>query len=347
MSRNEWLTYFERELEPHIVSMSYPNKRTFLIARKVVEIRFSSEELSLLLSNALAHREVDSSEVDPSEGTHSEILDSSAPDLKVYVVLRSEIPQRAPAAISCAMQKDISWRFHGDSSIIELYSANKSCAYCIIDDATSIKYWTLASPFRRIFDWFFSRHGVEMIHGAAIGIGEKAVLITGPGGSGKSTTAMQCYLAGLNYFSDDHVAVSGDGVVHGMYRTLKVLHNNPFFSTALGRVLPCNADKKVFVLDSPSVDTLPQSASIEAVLVPRFTESLETRINKADVTHRAPELSPFALKQSRWITSAQGSILRGLMNSLPCYFLELGSEIARVPSIIRDFCSNTDVHVID
>jgi hypothetical protein len=332
MSRAEWLSHFEEKLEPHIHSLCFTDSRKFLIAQKVIVIHFLSGEVCALLTDALAHRE---------------IFDDSPPVLSVYVVQRSDVTPKCQVSNASSRRPSRLWRFHGDPSVIELYSPDLSRAYCLIDDARTLKFWTLASPFRRILDWFFTGHGIEIVHGAAVGVGNKAVLITGPGGSGKSTTGMKCYADGMNYLGDDHVAITQDGTAYGIYRSLKVRNDNSFAVAGLGRILPCQGEKKVLMLESTSALKFPQSASLEGVLIPRITSGVATHVRQHEFGKVPPELLPFALKQSDWLSSLQCSVLTTLVESLPCFDLVLGSENHAIPTIIKEFCSGSCSYVHD
>lgn len=50
-----------------------------------------------------------------------------------------------------------------------------------------------------------------MIHAAAVGVGGKGVLLTGRGGSGKSTLSISCLLEGMDFVADDYTLISGQG----------------------------------------------------------------------------------------------------------------------------------------
>ena len=52
--------------------------------------------------------------------------------------------------------------------------------------------------------------GYQLVHAAAVGSEAGAVLISGKGGLGKSTTALSCLGKGLTYVGDSHVVVQLD-----------------------------------------------------------------------------------------------------------------------------------------
>ena len=58
-------------------------------------------------------------------------------------------------------------------------------------------------------------HQMYMIHAALVGSGGKGVLLCGAGGRGKSTLAISCLLAGMDYVSDDYTLLSAEGPLTG------------------------------------------------------------------------------------------------------------------------------------
>jgi hypothetical protein len=71
-------------------------------------------------------------------------------------------------------------------------------------DIAEIPPWELAIPFRTVFNSWFQRLGGQIIHGAAVGDANNAVILTGIGGAGKSSTALSCLThPNLYYLSDD------------------------------------------------------------------------------------------------------------------------------------------------
>ena len=118
-------------------------------------------------------------------------------------------------AVRCAVD------IHTDSLIIFNHAQNSSLTWypSIVD----LPAWAKASPFRIILSWLCNRHRMQIVHGAAVAIDGRAVLLAGAGGSGKSTTALACALAGLGYLGDDYCAVEpGAGKVHMVYQTAKL-----------------------------------------------------------------------------------------------------------------------------
>ena len=73
--------------------------------------------------------------------------------------------------------------------------------------ADQVPLWERAMPLRIVLRWALRDAGLALVHGAAVGDGDRMALLVGPGGSGKSTLALAALAAGWRYVSDDYCAV--------------------------------------------------------------------------------------------------------------------------------------------
>jgi len=69
-----------------------------------------------------------------------------------------------------------------------------------VQKAETLQYWVHAKPLRTLFHWWMEKNGCQVLHAASVGTQEGAVLLTGKGGIGKSTTALSCLRSGLYYW---------------------------------------------------------------------------------------------------------------------------------------------------
>jgi hypothetical protein len=92
-------------------------------------------------------------------------------------------------------------------------------------------------PFRVLLRWWTESTPYLWTHAAAVGEGGNGVLITGVGGSGKSSTALAVTGRRLQFLSDDYVLVGPDRVASSIYASLRIRQNmvsrftsvNPWF----------------------------------------------------------------------------------------------------------------------
>jgi len=227
---------------------------------------------------------------------------------------------------------------HTQSLIVADFDARRSFVW--YPDLSALPAWAHASPFRIPLSWALAEQGLQMVHGAAVTHGGRAVLLCGAGGSGKSTTALAAALDGFGYVGDDYCAIdSAELEVHMVYRTAKVL-------TTTLRLLPrlqpwiVNADRtndeKGVIFLEPYQVQLVTSAPLRCLLLPRLTAGGTPRIvaaSRADAIHA---LLPSTIGGLMGGTaSTPGHILR-LASRLPAYHLEIGPDIGRVLDLIRN-----------
>jgi hypothetical protein len=67
-------------------------------------------------------------------------------------------------------------------------------------------------------------NGCQVLRAGAVGTHERAELLTGKGGIGKSTTALSCLRSGLSYLADDYLIVrlEPEPIVYSLYCTAKL-----------------------------------------------------------------------------------------------------------------------------
>ena len=97
-----------------------------------------------------------------------------------------------------------------------------------LDDLRRLPYWALAAPFRGAIAMLLQPHGIQLVHGAAIGRPDGVIFLTGYGGTGKSTTSLSCLRRGLTVLGDDYVGLKVPATpgalptVHRVFSSLKL-----------------------------------------------------------------------------------------------------------------------------
>lgn len=131
---------------------------------------------------------------------------------------------------SCAAAPDASATVFYDAGSAQPSVVDAAAGFGVvaIDDVRRLPAWALAAPLRSQFALLLQPHGVQLIHGAAIGSPDGVVVLTGHGGSGKSTTSLSALRRGLTVLGDDYVAVRAPAAagalptVHRVFSSLKV-----------------------------------------------------------------------------------------------------------------------------
>jgi hypothetical protein len=214
-----------------------------------------------------------------------------------------------------------------------------------VGSAFELAYWDQACPIRQILFWWLGSRGCLQVHGASIGTATGGVLVVGKGGSGKSTVALSSLGTDLLYAGDDYVAVRVEPSprVESLYCSGKLEPDH--VHTLLPHLLPllANADridseKAVLYVQEHFADQTTSGFPLRAVLVPRVAASQrESRIVESSRASAFAALAPSTILQLHTADSGAFALMSQLIERVPCYGLELGSEVAAIPGTIAEF----------
>ena len=179
--------------------------------------------------------------------------------------------------------------------------------------------------------WYID-NGVSLVHAGLVADGDRGALLAGPGGSGKSTTALACCAAGFDYLGDDHVGIAETAAGfegHALRATARidpaVLAAHPFLACG-GVASPGDDGKTVLALAERRRRS---RTPITVVLLPRRS-SAQTGLSPAPAGAALRALAPTSLVGliggGRWGMGRLAALLR----STPAFWLDLagGPEAA-------------------
>lgn len=202
--------------------------------------------------------------------------------------------------------------------------------------------WDWASPLRAILHWWLGLHGVLQVHGGAVGIdGGGGALIVGRGGSGKSTTSLACLSAGLLYAGDDFVGLQRRPVpyVHSLYGSGKLethqIERFPHLLPAVANAERLPEEKAVLYAANAPSGALTAGFPLRAVLVPKVVAlEPETRAVPVSPATALAALAPSTIFQLHPPQQNGLAEMAALVRDVPCYTLELGSDIGAIPAAV-------------
>ena len=208
-------------------------------------------------------------------------------------------------------------------------------------DPAELLSWDWASPLRAILHWWLGRHGIMQVHGGAVGTPDGGVLVVGRGGSGKSTTTLACLSAGLRYAGDDFVGiqVEPEPWVHSLYSSGKLethhLERFPALRSAVANPVR-RPEEKVILLAATAVPGAPIAGfPLRAVLVPRIVgEEPDTHVVPTSRAAALAALAPSTIFQLHPPHPEGLAFMATLVRQVPCFSLELGSDVQRIPRAI-------------
>lgn len=228
----------------------------------------------------------------------------------------------------------------GPCHIMSLYDRQRNLAVYWIDDCRKIPYWETASPLQILLNWWAEEQGLQYLHAAAVGTSQGALVLTGKGGSGKSSTALACLRSGMGYLADDY-CLAGEGHVHSLYSTAKLVGQNDLerFPELVEWVE--NPEREAFhkiclnvYRHRPAQMIL--GAPLKAVVVPRVpAQPQETsQLRRVRGSEALLALAPTTLFQLAGTHQASLTRMSSLIRSLPAYVLELGRDVDRLAGLL-------------
>lgn len=317
------------------------------LAHISVRLNFFGHELVHAMLPALSHI------------THSPPA-SQKPEYQIHVLDVTAISSPFPAIVGIANK----FIFRGD---IEDFSCTQyQIAYlihpkiiCAVDhfnkvgivlaqEARCIPAFTNASPFKEIFNWIMLKNQCSLIHAAAVGNQDGAVILTGKSGAGKSVTAIRCLFHGFDFYGDDIVGISNKNkpVVHSIFASAKIFQKDCQKIAGLEKYSHLNNispnNKMVFFLEEHFKRQLPLEGHIKAILhlVQSDGRAAISPTSIANVLNVVGSTSFTIFPYSHQSHTIQ---LISLFKHVPCFNFDLGNQVDDIAPLLELFLK-TMVH---
>jgi hypothetical protein len=191
------------------------------------------------------------------------------------------------------------------------------------------------------------KNGCQLLHAASVGTEKGAVLITGKGGVGKSTTALSCLEGGLYYMADDYVITSLEPqpLVYSLYSTAKLnadhIHKFPDLARFVKNPEKLDQEKAVMFLFPQMKDQILPEMPLKAILTPQVMNQDEASFNPVEqwTIHRA--MSFTTMSQLPYVGRHTHDFVGRLSALLPNYTLELGRDLQKIPAAVSNLITDT------
>lgn len=314
--------------------------RFYRVADQSLCLRFASENLLPYIAPAISHLE-SSTELGPIDLRVS-IVDPSVPGSEDFLIEAEELGKSFEDA----------WLFRGDEVIafqspfgkgLYLLDWSEREAVFVSREGT-LDQQQSGSPLLSIFHWWMARQGYLLVHSAAIGKPERgAALLTGKGGSGKSTTALSSLRSNMGFIGEDYCLISrNSGEVFSLYSSGKLTERSfeqlPFLKPALSEVQHPEADKHLLNLFPLFSDKIIYHLPARVVLIPRVRGKSESGLTRTSASQGLRALAPSTLFQFRFSEDPHGELaaMQKMVSSLPTYYLDLGRDPDQIHKLIED-----------
>ncbi len=237
---------------------------------------------------------------------------------------------------------DLIVRFNSDTITWSGVSYKRRSAIVWTADASALPLWEEAAPFRDLFHWMTLPSNRFLAHTAAIGFDSSAVLLTGAGGSGKSTTTAAAIMAGLHTTGDDFVLIDPDiGRALAIYDTIKLDAKGSAWFPRLAQLAPdqsfCPSEKRRIHLSPTYPNQFVKSLPISAILLPRVAHLSKTQIMPATSADAFRALVPSTTCLIRGGEATTIKKASAFLRKLPTYQCNLGNDPNEAAATITNF----------
>jgi len=197
------------------------------------------------------------------------------------------------------------------------------------------------SPLLRLWAWWLGKGEVQFTHAAALGNDAGAALLLGPGGSGKSTTALQSLQSPLYYLGDDYCLIrSRPGpAVFSLYSSGKVnASERERFPWLENTFAGLDAEKALFQLYPAFADRIAKEKPLTVLLACRVTGQPDSSIEPLSSAMITRMSAPSTVVQLHSIIDAATGLrtMAELAQHLPAFRLNLGLRRDRIPELIAE-----------
>lgn len=231
-------------------------------------------------------------------------------------------------------------RFERASVVSALDRASSELFHCV-RSAGETDVHLRSKPFPELLATWYRDRGVYQLHAGLVAREGRGVLFAGAAGSGKTTSAIACSLAGFDFLGDDYVGidVAPDTVVgHAFYACIRA-------DAALAARFPALADAHlapigrwerkgmVCMAELPACRTAP-AAHVAAIVIAAVRGAGPTRIAPLDRAAALRQLAPSTLLVPFGAGARGLQVLGELVRRVPSYRLEIGDSVQAIPDVV-------------
>ena len=319
-------------------------ERRYVIGGFRVRLSFAGDAL-LSLTRALEHLAVDDDDATPDLTIC--LWDSESTGQRMVARPWQEDDFLARGVIQGYNTERIYTAFQHGSGAVNVLDTERNLGVFWAPDA-KLPYWEYGSPLRSILHWWLLSQGLQLVHAAAVGNSSGGVLIGGKGGSGKSTTALVCLESKLAYVGDDYTLLATDhgSVVHSLYNSAKLNSDHvQRFPTLLPKIANPDrlADEKALLFVNEHYPAkVANRLPVRAILLPRVTGLPDTQYKRVSVAMALAALAPSTIFQLPRAGNEALKFLATFARHLPCYSLEVGTNLSTIPPAIERILAEVD-----
>ncbi len=242
------------------------------------------------------------------------------------------------------------------SHTLTAFDRPSGTVYGWIADLDLLGIYEMGRPFNSELLFWNKERGLQALHAGLVAHQGRGALITGPSGSGKSTTTLSCLLSGLDFLSDDYLAIRPDSeghpTGHALFASAFVVADHLRTFPTLARIAVsaryADEEKSMVPLADLGNGPLADSARLSAIVLPRVTGRPTPRVRDASSAEALLRMAPSSMLmlqragvEDRVERQVELEALSRLVETVPAYWLELGGGVEQIPGLIRDILGSS------
>jgi hypothetical protein len=224
---------------------------------------------------------------------------------------------------------------------VSMFDTATGVGYFWFADHERIHWYERAEPLRVAVHWAVAGDGRFLAHASAVGTERGAVVLTGRGGAGKTTTTLASVGAGLRFVGDNYVLLAledaGGVSAHGLYGTAKLwpqtLSRLPDLEAYVATRDVAPDEKLILDVTRYRPESVTAQLPVRAVVVPEVVGDGPTELAHCSPVDALLALAPatvFQLPRTETALAGMGELVR----RVPTYRLRLGAEVMDAPGAL-------------
>ena len=224
--------------------------------------------------------------------------------------------------------------------IIQFLHHTAKTGFYWMNNAAILQEWESSFPFRSLFYQVFKQKGFLFIHAGAVGSLQGGILLTGKGGTGKSTACLSAILySKLQYAGDDFICIHPQQMIaFSLYNIAKLTEANITRFPALANGTDgLDGDKLQYFVHKKMPGKMVKQFSVKAIFLPNFNTAHTTvTLTAASRQDAMKALVP----SSVWLVRAGDADIHQLgllISRMPCYWLNTNENLSEIASVIENY----------
>ncbi|WP_337659939.1 hypothetical protein [Anderseniella sp. Alg231-50] len=206
-----------------------------------------------------------------------------------------------------------------------------------------LPYWEFGSPLRHFIHWTCLQSDIAMIHGAVIGLDQRGIMLTGVGGSGKSTMTAAAISSGWQTTGDDFVLVGTqpDAVSFPIFDVLKLtgmaeemFTDQVAMATNQSRT---EGEKALIPISKTAGKNFVRQLPVEAIFSLQLTGVETSKIEDLSKVDAVAALAPSTMNILRTAMPETLKHCSLIARALPTYKLLVGTNPREGLSVLQEF----------